>query len=213
MALTYPYPLDFLAKCIIGQTIPLDLQRFDEMSGGGDGRMWTTELARPLWSVSYDLFTRTAVEGRGINAKVRALDGFAKPMLWADPYYPGPASGVTTGLDSVTVSGIRPDRGGIGLSGLPAGFVLTTGDRFTITYASGRVYMGEFSEGGTAGPLGNISEVREIRPYLPFGVSTGAAIELVRPYFKAGVTSFTPFASERRRRWGVGASISLIQKP
>ena len=211
MALSYPFALDFLAKCLIGPQVPLVLQRFDEHSGSGDGRFWSAQLAPPLWSVSYQLYAKTPSHAREINAKVYALDGMSKTLLWADPYYKGPASGQVAGLGSVTVSSIRTDdRGALALSGLPAGQQVTAGDYLSIAYG-GRVYFGTFAEGGTANSSGNLA-LREVRPYLPFGVSAGASVELVRPYFRALVREFTPFNSGRFP-WGDNASITLLQKP
>lgn len=206
MALSFPYALDFLAQCLVGPEIPLKLQRFDEMSGSGDGRHWSAQMAQPLWGVSYPLFAHSAVLGRELNAKVYGLDGMAKTMLWADPYYKGPASGVRTGLGAVTISGIRADRGALSLTGAPGGFLLTAGDYLSINHTSGRVYFGTFVEGGTPGGQ------REIRPYLPLGFTAGATVELLRPRFKAMVTAFEPFANSRGG-WGQDASITLLQRP
>lgn len=210
MALSYPYALDFLSKCMTGPEIPLTLQRFDEMSGSGDGRFWAVQLAAPLWSASYPLYAKHPAHAREINAKINALDGMSKTLLWCDPYYTGPASGVVAGLGVVAVSTIRADRGAIAMTGLPAGFVLTAGDYFSITHGSGRVYFGQFAEGGTANGAGVIAQ-REVRPYLPQGISSGATVELVRPYFKAIVAEYQPFANFRGK-WGQSASISLLQK-
>lgn len=211
MALSFPYAIDFLAKCLVGPDVPLKLHRFDEASGSGDGRNWSARLSTPLWGASYALYAQDAAKAREINAKVYALDGMDKTLLWSDPYYTGPASGMTAGLGSVTVSGIRADRGAIGLAGLPQGFVLTAGDYFSIPYASGRFYFGTFVEGGTAGTAGGLGQ-KEIRPYLPFGIASGATVYLVRPLFKAMVTEFQPFSSFRGR-WGSNASITILQKP
>lgn len=211
MALSHPYTLDFLAKCLLGDRIPLELRRFDEMSGSGDGRFWAAQMATPLWGASYALTAHHAAHAREINAKVYALDGVSKPFLWADPYYQGPASGMTTGLSAVTISGIRADRGAIALSGMPEGFVLSAGDYLSINYASGRAYFGTFAEGGTAGSAGGIGQ-KEIRPYLPFGILSGATVELVRPRFRAIVAEYTPFASFKGA-WGDSASITILQKP
>lgn len=211
MALSHPYALDFLAKCLLGDRIPLELRRFDEMSGSGDGRFWAAQMATPLWGASYALTAHSAAHAREINAKIYALDGVSKTFLWTDPYYKGPASGMTDGLGSVTVSGIRADRGAIALTGMPEDFVLSAGDFLSITYGSGRVYFGTFAEGGTAGSAGGMGQ-KEIRPYLPFGIANGATIELVRPYFRAVVAEFVPFANFKGR-WGDSASITILQKP
>lgn len=212
MALSFPYALDFLAKCLTGERVPLVLKRFDEISGSGDGRMWSSQLSTPLWTSSYNLYSQTPAEARAINAKINALDGMSQTMYWADPYYTGPASGITTGFGSVTVASIRADRGAITLSGLPANFPLTAGDYLSINYGSGRVYFGQFAEDGVAGSEGNIQLQKELRPYLPLGIQVGASVRLVRPYFKAMVTDYTPFASFRGR-WGDSASITILQKP
>ena len=211
MALSFPYALDFLAKCLTGERVPLVLKRFDESSGSGDGRMWSSQLSTPLWTSSYNLYSQTPAEARAINAKINALDGTSQTMFWSDPYYSGPASGVTTGLGNVTVASVRADRGAVALTGLPGSFEASAGDYLTIPYGSGRVYMGQLAEDGIAGAGGVLSQ-REIRPYLPFGIAAGATVQLVRPYFKAMVTDYTPFASFRGR-WGDSASITILQKP
>ena len=211
MALSFPYALDFLAKCLTGPAIPLKLQRFDEMSGVADGRFWSVQMAQPLWGATYALYTKGGADARAINAKINALDGMSQTMYWADPYYSGPASGVTTGLGNVTVASVRADRGAVALTGLPGSFEASAGDYLAIPYGSGRVYMGQLAEDGIAGAGGVLSQ-REIRPYLPFGIAAGARVQLVRPYFKAMVTDYTPFASFRGR-WGDSASITIMQKP
>lgn len=213
MALSFPYALDFLAKCLTGDRVSLDLRRNDEMSGSGDGRFWAAELSRPLWTAQINLHAKQAAHAREINAKVWALDGSSKTFLFGDPAYKGPASGMTTGLGSVTVSSIRADRGAISLSGLPPGFVASAGDYLSINFGTGRVYFGALAEGGTANGSGVLAS-REIRPYLPMTITTGATVELVRPRFKAIIPpgGFTPFANFRGR-WGDSASIQVLQKP
>lgn len=211
MALAYPYPIDFLSRCLTGESIPLKLLRYDEMSGVADGRFWASEMATPLWGATYPLHTKEAAHARELNAKVNALDGMSKTLLWADPSYPGPASGQITGLGGAQVAAVRgSDRGAISLQGCPPGFTLQAGDRITIPYASGRIYMGEFSEGAVAGSGGGMAAM-EIRPYIPFGITAGAPVVLAKPYIKAMVVNFEPFAITRGR-WGTGASISLLQK-
>lgn len=212
MALAFPYGLNFLANCIQGPSISLDLVRNEERSGSGDGRFWSAELSPPLWSVSYDLYAKSYETAREINAKIRALDGMKRTFYWADPYYPGPKGG-SEGVENVTVNTIRAsDRGGIGFTGLPPGYEFLAGDLFTIRYANDkRTFLGEFSEGGQADVNGMLTS-KEIRPYLPHGIEVGAIVDLTRPYFEAMVTSYTPF-SLRHADWGAGARISLLQKP
>lgn len=215
MALSFPYSRDFLADCLIGERIPLVLQRYDEISGSGDGRFWSAQMARPLWTASYSLYSKSAAHAREINGKINGLDGSSKTFRWSERYYPGPACGVTAGLGSVTVGGIRStDRGAVNLHGLPSGFVVTAGDYLSISYGSGKVYFGQFAE--TSDPVGGggTSGQVEMRPYLPLGISVGASVSLVQPYFIAMIPpgGFTPFAGFRGK-WGDSASITILQKP
>lgn len=211
MTLTYPYPLDFLADCLIGDEIKLDLRRQDELSGSGDGRYWSAELSRPLWTVSIALYSRSVAHARAVNAKVFALDGTRRQMQWANPYYK-PAAG-SDGLGSVTLSAIASDRGRISLAGLPARRDVAAGDHLSIPYGAGRLYFGVFAESRIATAAGAINNI-EVRPYLPLGISAGAAIELEMPMMNAIIPpdGFTPF-SLYKNRWGRSASIALLQKP
>lgn len=210
MALTYPYPLSFLADCLTGDRISLELRRNDEMSGSGDGRFWTYSLAKPLWHVDIALYSKSAAHAREINAKIYALDG-STPFYWMDPFYTGPASG-NPGAGQ-TVAAISADRDAISIAGLPAGFEVTAGDYFSVTHTSGREYFGTFAEGAVANGSGATTSLT-VRPVVPFGVAVGATIKLTNPRIKVMVKpgGFQPFTNFRGR-WGDGASISLVQKP
>lgn len=212
MALSFPLALNVLSECLTGDETGLELVRFDEHSGSGDGRTWTAQLAQPLWRASYELYARSPALARRINALVYALDGGMKETLWSDPFYTGPVAGTKGSLANAKVSSVRStDRGALGLDGLPAGQVISAGDLVSISYASGRVYLGTFAEQGTANASGVLS-AREIRPYLPIGIGTGAAVELLKPVVKMGVTSYRPF-NIRRGLVSSTASITLMQKP
>lgn len=216
MALTFPYPLAFFSDTARILRTDLDLRRFDETSGGGDGRFWSAQMATPLWAADVRFATMDARYAREFSAKVKGLDGSRNSFLFADQTYPGPASGVRTGLGSVTISAISADRGSINVTGLPEGFVLTVGDRFSVTYQSGaRYFFGEFSEGGVAGSSGGFGAVRPIRPYLPLGIAVGTTVELVKPRFKAIIEpgGWTPFTYELPGDIATGGGMRIIQRP
>ena len=216
MALIFPYSLAFFSDTARILRTDLDLRRFDETSGAGDGRFWSAQMATPLWAADVTLAAMDARYAREFSAKVKGLDGARNSFLFADQTYTGPASGVTTGLGSVTISAISADRSAINLTGLPNGFVLTAADRFSVSYQSGaRVFFGEFMEGGLAGPAGNLASARTIRPYLPLGISVGATVQLVKPYFKAMIQpgGWTPFTYELPGDIATGASMRILQRP
>ncbi|SEU03345.1 hypothetical protein [Paracoccus homiensis] len=206
MALSFPYALDFLANCLIGPEVALKLSRNDEASGSGDGRVWSVELARPLWTATYSLDAKDGAHAREINAKINALDGSSKTFLWADPWYSGPAVSAPN-YSGVTVASISANRGALAFSGLHEDFAFTAGDYISIAYGGGKQYLGQLAEGGDSGQL-------EIRPYLPMGISVGASVQIAKPRMKAIIppNGWTPFSSTRYG-WGQGASITVLQKP
>lgn len=208
MALTFPYPLEFLSEHIRGTEIPLALRRFDEASGSGDGRVWGARLAAPLWTATLPLVARSWAEARAVDAKILALDGMSKSFLWADPVYL-PAAGGTAG-SGVTVAAVSEDRTALALSGLPAGYAVSIGDRLSISHGSGRVWFATFSEAAVSDASGNLGALA-VYPYLPLGVAAGAAVEMDRPYLKAAVEDYTGFTA-KPGKYSQGASLSLLQK-
>jgi hypothetical protein len=221
MAVESIYPLDFLSDLLVTkEAVTVSLQRYDETSGTGGGDIWRAQLAPPKWTVemTFPALSRHQVSrAREIDAKFRAL-GVNRAFLWADPTYVGPASGVTDVLlaTEVMVGSINSDRTSIAFSGLPAGYVMSAGDRLSIVYgASGArsYYMAELTEGVTANSDGDTSEVA-LYPYLPFGVSAGAEVEIIKPVCKMILNDdgYTPF-SYIRGEAPTGAAVSMIQKP
>lgn len=215
MALSFPYSLAQFSDHLRANAVTFSPKRRDEQSGSGDGRVWSVQLSPPLWTAEVSLAPREAGLARDLEALIDGLDGSRGTFLFADPTYPGPASG-SDGLGDVFISGIRSsDRGAIGLTGLPSGFALTRGDRLSIEFASGRIYFGRFIEGGTASQAGNLGQ-REIRPYLPQGVVAGAKVELVKPRMKASIMpgGYKPFDYGLPNGLiATGASITIMQRP
>lgn len=207
MALTFPYPLAFLSDVLRPRDITFDFLRRDEQSGAGDGRLWSAELARPLWRVTLALGSYHRDYGREIDAKLRAL-GPNRPFLFADPTYQ-PSGGNPGG--AVTVGSVSADRTQLSLAGLPAEFAIAPGDRLSVTY-SGRVYLAEAAEPRTATGLGNAA-LFAVSPFVPFGVSAGMAVEMVKPVVKVIVPpgGHKPYTAVLG---GVssGASLTLLQK-
>ena len=214
MALADVYPLSFLNdRLITKQSVTVSMKRSDEQSGSGDGRYWIAQLARPLWQVEMTLesYGRNCIpRAREIDAKIRALDGTRRSFLFADPTY-SPGGGVAPGT-GVTISAIASDRTTISLTGLPASYPIMAGDRLSITWGTDRVYYGEIAQSLTATSAGVLSSV-PIFPYLPLGISTGASVELAKPYLKVMVPpdGYTPF-SYIPGFVAQGASLTMLQR-
>lgn len=217
MAVPDIYPLAFLNDLLITkQAVTVNLQRNEELSGSGDGRYWAAEMAAPLWTADLTLEAmgrECVARARSIDAKFRAL-GVNRSFLWADPTYRGPASGATVELAraNVTVSAIGTDRTALSFAGLPAGYALSAGDRFSIEWADGRFYMAELSEDRVAIATGAIASVG-VYPYPPMGLVVGRSVDFVRPVFRAIVPNdgYTPH-SYIRGFVAQGAAVKLLQK-
>ncbi|WP_273687101.1 hypothetical protein [Ketogulonicigenium vulgare] len=211
MTVSYPYALGFLSDRLRANQVQLSIARFDERSGSGDGRIWTAQLAPPLWQLNLSLAARSAADARAIDARLNALDGSRGTFLWQDPTY-GPAGGFVHGLEAVQISAISDDRTGLTLSGLPAGYEIYAGDRLGVSFDEGRQYLATFAEDAIAGAGGGAGPV-SVFPYLPFGVQVGARVDLVAPVLKliiapGGYTGFTQMPGG----YGQGASLSMIQR-
>lgn len=211
MPISYPYAQDFLQDLLDISELTFDLQRFDEEAGTGDGRFWATEMARPLWVAELSLIRIEWEDARRINARVRALQGSAKELLFTDPTYqpafdPGAA---------VTVSAINATRDTIALSGLPAFHSMRDGDQISIAWGAGntRRYLAEISgeyEANGSGVMSGIS----VYPFLPLGITNGAAVEARAPQCKMFVAKdgFQPYGFTSANL-STTATLKLMQRP
>lgn len=213
MTVESTYPLAFLSDILREDgAVTLTLQRNDEMSGAGDGRYWSAELSRPIWTASMNLAARgrgCVQRAREIDAKIRAL-GVNRAFLWADPAYPGPSGGVAGA--GVTISAISADRTALTLAGLPAGFVLAAGDRLSVMWGNGRYYMAELTEAGLADGAGLTGSIG-VYPYPPLALTAGTSVEMAAPVLKAIVPpgGFVPHGYIRNFV-AQGASLNILQK-
>lgn len=216
MAITYPYSLAFLADqlCIID--VVWDIQRNDELSGTGDGRVWQAELAPPLWTASITVSPGYHETLKNINAKLRKLHGSQEAFFLYDPTSMYPASNPTGSAlvgRTITVSGINANRDSIAITGLPANFKITAGDKMTVTYSTNPVRYAflEFSEGMTAS-AGGALPLTAVFPFVPTGIANGNSVTLSKPFCKMILMpgSYNPGQSVYRLTSGV--SFRAIQK-
>lgn len=209
MALTEPYSLAFLSSILPVADCTFEPLVFEEQSGSGSGQFWTAQMADPLWQVSLSLASCAWPLAREINAKVTAL-GSMKSMHFRDPIYV-PAAGGNPG-SGVSVSAISADRTAIALTGLPAGYVVTAGDRLSILRSSASYYFGEFAETVTASGSGVTVQIG-INPPLPMLLATGAAATLGGPIIRLRVPpgGFKPY-TQMLGGYSSGASLTMVQK-
>ncbi|MCB5412246.1 hypothetical protein [Pseudogemmobacter faecipullorum] len=211
MALTFPFEPAFLSDLLCTRDgVLLELMRKDEASGSGDGRVWTAQLAQPLWSVSITFGAKEKTQAREIDAKIRALDGSRQAFLWADALYK-PGAGRAAGAGA-KVSAISPDRRRISVTGLPADYVVRAGDRASIALTGGKHYFCEFSESAMANTVGALSNI-SVMPFIPMGVNLGVAVQMDKPILRLRIEpgGHTPFL-QVPGRWYRGGALKLLQQ-
>lgn len=202
---------DIYDRLMIGAA-RFDLQRNDELSGAGSGALWQAELAPPLWTAEVSLNDQALNEIKQQAALIRKLDGARQSFLLCDTTSLNPQAdpdGTLLGAANVTLGAIGADRTVAPLVGLPAGYVLTLGDKLQINGAS-KIAFVEVSGTVSANGAGSVSVA--VFPRLPAWVATGAAVVLKRPACPMVIVpgSHNPGTSE-----GVftsGAGFKTVQK-
>ena len=192
------------------QSVTWDIRRHDELSGSGDGRFWQTELAPPLWIADVRLAPMPNAEARKVAARIRGLNGARDAFFLYDPasWYPAAdPGGVIHGSSTVTIlnPAVNNDRSLIRLQGMPAGYVLTTGDKLQVAYSSNptRYSFHEVADlAGTVTANGSGQTTgagMRIFPHLSVGVEAGDSVTLIRPAARTIVVpgSFDPGSSDR----------------
>ncbi|CZT36248.1 hypothetical protein [Rhizobium sp. 9140] len=216
MTVTYPYSLATFADQLAISSVVWDIQRNDEMSAAGDGRFWQAELSSPLWTGTVELIMLSNDRAKQIAAQIRKLHGTQESFYLCDPlslYPQADRTGAVLGNAAVKVLTIATDRASLSFTGLPAGYVLTLGDKFTILYGSNpeRVGFFEISETVAANGAG-VTGMVGVFPHLPSGIGNGLSIRLAKPYCKCSILPGTHNPGTGRKLHTEGAGFKVMQK-
>lgn len=185
MAVSYPYSLPAFADLLKISSVVWDIQRNDELSGSGDGRVWQAELAPPLWTGTVTLADMYNAEAKQIAARIRKLHGAQEALFLYDPlskYPQADPDGTKLGAASVSIAALGSDNASLSLKGLPSGYRLTVGDKMQIGYG-GRYAFLEVSETVAANGAGT-TPVFGVFPHLPAGFSVDLGVVLLLPACK-----------------------------
>lgn len=176
-------PLSYLNDLLCIESVVWDIQRNDELSGTGDGRVWQAELAPPLWTATFNVNVNYHDEIKRLAARIRALRGSQEPLLLNDPISKNPQfdkNGSLAGTNTITISSITNGGYTIGLNGFSPSFQLKAGDKFELNYGAGRMSFHEVSEDYTSLSTGEFGNVN-IFPNIPAGVTVGQVAKFYNP--------------------------------
>lgn len=203
MALSFP-----LARAGFFDGLPIASQSFDlpeavEISRTAGGAILSADMADRLWQGTITLGRLTVAEARPALALINALRGAGRSFLCADVHRPYPQAdpgGAALAGFSPQISGLGGDLRTLSLSGLPAGYLLASGDLIGWSYGSAptRHALHEIVSGGTASGGGALTGL-ELTPPIRPGVTVGTPVTLVQPVCKALIVPGSVRGGEQRR--------------
>lgn len=220
MTVTYPYSLAFLAEILPISAVTWSIKRNDRVSGQGSGRVWQAEMAPPLWTAKVELDEAVYIrDAEQIAARIRKLHGAQESFFLYNPALQYPRSdpkGLVLGNRVVTIAAIGSDRASFSLTGLPAGYQLTDGDKMSLTYGASPTSYGffEVSEPAISNSQG-ATNVFGIFPHLPAGVAVGARVTLAKPACLVFIQpeSHNPGRANRGLQGGAGFDAMQRKRP
>lgn len=174
-------PLSYLNDILCIESATFNIKRNDELSGDGSGRFWQAELAPPIWECTINVAPQTHDDAKQITSRIRALEGSKDTFLLTDPISREPQfdknrtfAGMTSRISSISQNGKT-----ISISGLPQGFNLTFGDKFSIVYGvdSDRYSFHEIVSDVVAGSNGQALNV-SVFPFIPPAILVNDIISL-----------------------------------
>lgn len=212
----FPLPLAEFQDRLLLADMPFDLPEQVEMSGLASGEILSARVGPDLWTGEMFWGRVLDEELREQKALVNLVRAGGSFML-ADPKrrYPlADPGGVILGAAAPVIGVLDAgDARMIGLSGLPQGYVLSTGDLLAFEYGSDPVRraLHEVSRGPVTADALGATGLFEVRPHLRPGALVGTGITLVSPACKAIMVpgSFQP--GRARSRVTDGMALRWIQ--
>ncbi|MBD8665297.1 hypothetical protein IFT59_18820 [Rhizobium sp. CFBP 8752] len=193
-----------------------EIKRNDQLSGLGSGRTIGAELAPPLWMAQVSALQMRNTIAEEIDAKIRALRGPQDLFMMTSSLFRGPRldpAGALLGNAAVSVASIVEGGTALALKRLPAGYVLSIGDKVQIQYGGEpeRYAFFEFSQAGVASGAGVTPQI-PIFPALPAGVAVDMAVTLIKPACRVFVVPESYKVGQVTGGITYGCSFQIMQK-
>lgn len=193
MAVTFPLALAQFADLFGSNEASLDLPAMVQTSRTRGGALIRARLGERLWTGRVVATDHTHARLDRLRARLAILQDAGGSFLMTPRHRRGPIAdpfGVTLGAAVPLLHTIAANRREIRISGLPAGYVLSDGDFLSLTYGASplRYWFAQIVVGGNADGTG-LTPLIEVTPNVPAALVTGGTVTLLRPVFKAVVTS------------------------
>lgn len=214
MALTYPLPYTQFLAALRVEEVSFRLSQPQEHTRLGDGTVISASLGAALWAGSIRLAPAPHPRHAQMEALIALMDQPGATFLCHDSRYVGPAAdpmGSLLGSAAPTIHTVAANLRELRITGLPAGYVLTSGDMLAFQYGSTpiRYALHRIVVGGTASS-GGLTPLIEVVPNLRPGAVAGLTVSLLRPACKARLVPEPTYGSGRQAL-SRGASFDFIQ--
>jgi hypothetical protein len=176
------FPLDLIENGVFWRR-SFRLAYRQEVSRVTNGVTIRKNLGRPLWKAEFASKALIPSEVSRIRANIDSLDGGIFTFRGFDPArcrpiaYPSDVPWPDGFDGTATLSAIYSDNKRVAISGLPVGYVISTGDLINIGEA--RLYS---VVGGSVANADGVATEVEVRPWLWTGTAIGATVQLLKPY-------------------------------
>lgn len=189
MSITFPLPATDFAGILPVRRMSFRLDRSVTFSETGDGDLITHQLGQRRWVGEIELDREPILLASRVKALIEVLGEAGASFLLPDLTRRGPLAdpaGVALAGSSPVLSAIDPGLRILGLSGLPAGYVLSAGDYLGWQYGSSPVRHAVHRLVNTVTASGSgVAAGLIVSPPVRTGVQVGAAVQLVQPAVKA----------------------------
>ncbi len=177
--MTYPMDWADFAGLMPILSAPWRLRRFEQITWSGGAVPDVSEMADPRWSCRVTLDVMDLDAAIEMQALIE-MHGSAHPFLLHDPARLAPRldpGGIVYGSSTPILLSVAP--GGVAVSGLPAGYVLSRGDRLDIDHGSTRAIYSVAAP--TTADGAGITPLIPLMPPPRTLAAIGQAANLVRP--------------------------------
>ena len=157
-------------------------QEFSRQAGGTPR---VSDIGPSVWMAKIGASKLSNVAARGAAALINKMNGSEGTFYVWDPraqYPQADPSGTILGASTVTIYALDDDTTKIRLAGLPVGYVITRGDKFSWDQGSSPIHrcLHEFSDSVTADSNGRTA-LTSVFPAIRAGATTGLTVSLSRP--------------------------------
>lgn len=206
--MTVSYPLTLFSTYMI-RTTRFQLVYRQTFSRTGDNKSTAVDRGYPVWVGSFESVPLEIDDCIDMEAMLNSLGGMNQLILCRDTRREYPRAYPTGSFtDAASILAVDGDGIRLSLTGLPANFVLSRGDYFSMIYGSRR-YLLQAAEAITADGSG-VTGLFQTSPNPPYGLAPGQTIMLKLPAARMRVEPDTIAFSDNNDGTGT-VSFSAVQ--